>query len=369
MPAVKLLHTSDIHIDWPFEGFAEEARVKRRADLFNAFSFICSLALSEGVRGLLISGDLFHSDRMDRHSAAFVIAEFLKLREAGIKVVILPGNHDPGVEALLKRNGGLPPNVFVFSGDGWQEYRGIEGVTIYGCPFDGSKGGQNVLAGFHAADRERFTVGLLHASLHGLPHIEGEYFPITIEDIRECGLDYLALGHFHNFRDCSGGETLCFYPGAPDRLTFNNLSDRKALIVTLEAGKTTAEAVTVPARPYIVVDFDLNRESLAELYLRLNQWEDGDACVRVNISGVVDDGSVFSAARLEQQFRDKFFNIEINDYTRVIPGVDPADKTVKGIFLNRLRSKLEDESLSDDERQVLTEALRVGLTVLEGGKL
>ncbi|MHB9095411.1 MAG: metallophosphoesterase family protein [Eubacteriales bacterium] len=377
MRRVKLLHTSDFHIDWPFEMFAEGARQQRRKDLFSAFEYLCDLAVSEEVQGLVVAGDLFHSDLVDRHTVSLVVSGFMRLMAEGIKVVILPGNHDPGIEGLLRKNSGLLPNVFVFSGGDWQEYKGIEGVTVYGIPFNESRKNERVLANFRSGGENAcpddsgapYRVGLLHGTVNGLPHIEGEYFPVTGDDIKNSGLDYLAMGHFHNFRDCSCGSTLSFYPGSPERLSFNNISDRKAIIVELKNGKVDAVPVTIPTRPYIVVDFDMNREGLANLYLKLNQWADSTSFIRLNITGLLDQQDVFSAERIEQQYKDKFFHLEICDFTRLIPQVDPNDKTVKGIFLRKISARLADSRISDDERNVLNEALKVGLTVLEGGKL
>ena len=39
--------------------------------------------------------------------------------------------------------------------------------------------------------------------------------PITRDEIRASGFDYLALGHIHVWADHSVGETVAFYSGSP----------------------------------------------------------------------------------------------------------------------------------------------------------
>lgn len=369
MRTIKLLHTSDIHIDWPFEMFGEAARLQRRRDLFAAFEYICELAVSEEVDGLLIAGDLFNSGVVDRHTVSLVVSGFMKLAEHHIRVIILPGNHDMAIRNLLSKNNGLAGNVFVFSGDTWQEYHGLKGVTLYGLPYTNRHKSIRVFAEPPVLTGSTYHIGMVHGSVSGLPHIEGDYYPMTTEDIGNSGFHYLALGHYHNFRDCSAGNTICYYPGSPERLTYNNLSERKAVIIRMEDGRVTAEPVPVPSRAYIVVDFDINREGLAHLYMRLNQWSDASAFVRLNVRGLVNQDNLFAAEQIEQQFRHKFFDLEICDLTRVMPEADPMDKTVRGVFVRKIQARLASEGLTEEDRTVLTEALKVGLTALEGGKL
>ena len=368
MEPIKLLHVSDFHIDYPFEGLSEGARKLRRIDLFGAFEYVCTLAVREKVRALLITGDLFHADTVDRHSVSLVVSGLLKLLSRDIKVVILPGNHDEGVAESLKKCGGLLPNVYIFSGDTWEEYSGVDGVSFYGHPFVRSKRNDRVLASLNVTGSTGYKVGILHGSKSEVP-IGEDYFPFSGDEITRSGLHYLALGHFHNFRDCSGGNTTCFYPGSPERLTFNNTAERKAVIVTLKEGKASAEPAPIPARPYLTIDCDLSTEGLPGLYLMLNNHADQEACVRLNLTGMADEQNVVNLYEVKQHFATKFLHLEINDETVVMPEVDPSDKTVKGIFLNKIKHKLQNQGLTPEEKKVVVEALIAGLTALEGGRL
>jgi DNA repair exonuclease SbcCD nuclease subunit len=369
MKPVKILHTSDLHIDWPFDKFIGASREQRRRDLFAAFEELCSLAIAVQADVLLVAGDLFHSDQVDRSTAALVISGLSKLGEHGVKVVILPGNHDPGIAGVLRKNAGLPANVFVFAGDDWQLFNEIEGVAIYGHPFTESKKGVRVLPELEINNQlTDFTVGILHGTVSGLPQAENDYFPITPKDIAECGLDYLALGHFHNYQDCSSGQTISYYPGSPERLSFNNTVDRKAVLVTLDDSGVNAQPLSLMARPYQVVDVDFNKGELPEIFNYIQRYADNNAVARFNLTGLIEEEDVLTIAKLEQHFKNSFFHLEVSDNTVIMPTGDLADRTVKGVFIGKILARLHNQKTNPEEKKVLIEALKIGLTVLEGGK-
>ena len=369
MKPVKILHTSDLHIDWPFEKFIGSSREQRRHDVLTAFEELCSLALTVQADVLLVAGDLFHSDQVDRHTAALVISGLAKLRSCGIKAVILPGNHDPGVAGVLRKNAGLLENVFVFTGDDWQLFDQIEGVAIYGHPYTESKKGVRVLPKLELNDHAAFNIGILHGTVSGLPQAENDYFPITPEDIAESGLNYLALGHFHNYQDCSSRQTICCYSGSPERLSFNNTADRKAVLITMEEGGVNIQPIALKARPYQVIEVEFGHRELAEIYNYIQDYADDTAVTRLNLNGLIDEEDILIISQLENHFKNSFFYLEVSDATVLMPTADPADRTVKGVFVSKILARLHDPATSPEEQKVLIEALKIGLTVLEGGRL
>lgn len=369
MKPVKILHTSDLHIDWPFEKFIGSSREQRRRDLLTAFEELCSLAITVEADILLVAGDLFHSDQVDRHTAAMVASGLAKLRGHDIKAVILPGNHDPGVAGVLRKNAGLLENVFVFTGDDWQLFDEIEEVAIYGHPYTESKKGVRVLPKLELNDHAGFKIGILHGTVSGLPQGENNYFPITPKEIADSGLDYLALGHFHNYQDCSSGQTICCYSGSPERLSFNNTADRKAVLITLDEGGVNAQPISLKARPYKVIEVEFGHKELAEIYNYIQDYADDTAVVRFNLSGLINEEDILIISQLENHFKNSFFHLEVSDATVLMPTGDPADRTVKGVFVSKILARLHDQATGPEEKKTLIEALKIGLTVLEGGRL
>jgi len=108
----KFIHAADIHLDSPLRGLAryEGAPVEKiRGATRQALKNLVDLAITEEVDFLLIAGDLYDGDWKDYNSGLFFAAQMTKLREAGIRVFIIAGNHDAGSQ--ISRQLRMPDNV------------------------------------------------------------------------------------------------------------------------------------------------------------------------------------------------------------------------------------------------------------------
>src|ERR1700730_3943801 len=93
----KFLHAADIHLDSPQKGLdryegapVAECRQATRRALEN----LVRLAVEEKVAFVLIVGDLYDGDWPDYNTGLFFSAQMARLRDAGIKVFLIRGNHD-----------------------------------------------------------------------------------------------------------------------------------------------------------------------------------------------------------------------------------------------------------------------------------
>lgn len=78
-----------------------------------ALANLVSLAIEEKVAFVLLSGDLYDGDWGDYYTGLFLIQQLSRLREAGVKVFIIYGNHD--AESRITKSLHLPENVRVLS--------------------------------------------------------------------------------------------------------------------------------------------------------------------------------------------------------------------------------------------------------------
>ena len=89
-PVTKFLHIADIHL-----GVRRYKSEERAIDFFQAWrDCIERYALAERVSFVLIAGDLFDSPRVDPQAMNHAMYSLMKLRDAGIPVVVIEGNHD-----------------------------------------------------------------------------------------------------------------------------------------------------------------------------------------------------------------------------------------------------------------------------------
>lgn len=110
------LHAADVHLDSPLLGLEryEGAPVEYvRGAARRAFQNLVQLALDEEADFLLIAGDLYDGDWRDSNTGLFFASQAARLKEAGIGVYLIRGNHDAASQITCQLR--LPENVFDFS--------------------------------------------------------------------------------------------------------------------------------------------------------------------------------------------------------------------------------------------------------------
>jgi DNA repair protein SbcD/Mre11 len=204
---LRFLHAADIHLDSPLCGLeryegapADEIRQASRRALAN----LVQLAIDQSVAFVLIAGDLYDGDWKDHRTGLFFVSQMVKLREAGIPVFLIAGNHDAANK--MTRSLPLPENVRMLSHKKPETVRLDDpGVAIHGQSFATAAVMEDLSLGYPAAAPGMLNIGLLHTSATGR---EGHdpYAPCTVEGLRSKGYDYWALGHVHKH------EILCEEP-------------------------------------------------------------------------------------------------------------------------------------------------------------
>src|SRR6266571_3556356 len=95
---MKLLHTGDWHVGRAIRGRS------RTSEFDQALGQVVGIAVEEGVDVLLLAGDLYDHRSPAPEADALVFEALVRLHEAGIPAVAIPGNHDSAIrlEALAK---------------------------------------------------------------------------------------------------------------------------------------------------------------------------------------------------------------------------------------------------------------------------
>lgn len=230
---MRFIHTADLHIDSPLRGLSRYtgAPLERlRGATRRALERLVALAIGEKVDFVLIAGDLYDRDWQDFHTGLFVNAQLVTLKNAGIQVFIVQGNHD--AQSHMTKRIPWPDNVKVFSSRTAETVPLLAlGVAIHGHSFPDREVAEDLVPRYPAAVPGCFNIGLLHTSLTGS---EGHdtYAPTTLNTLKSKGYDYWALGHIH------ARQVVCESP----RVVFpGNLQGRHAR----ETGPKGCELVTV----------------------------------------------------------------------------------------------------------------------------
>ncbi|MGI8557759.1 MAG: metallophosphoesterase family protein [Solirubrobacteraceae bacterium] len=210
---MKLLHAADLHLDSPMRGLVayEEApvddlRLATRVALGN----LVDAAVDEAVDAVLLAGDIFDGDWPHYGTGVHFVAEMGRLREAGIPVVLVTGNHD--AESKLTKSLRLPDNVRVLDTRRPETVTFEElGLAVHGQGYATPAVLEDLSARYPPPIPDLINVGLLHTSADGRPGHE-RYAPCSVGALAARGYSYWALGHVHQ-REVLHADPAIVFPG------------------------------------------------------------------------------------------------------------------------------------------------------------
>lgn len=244
---IRVLHTADVHLDSPLRSLAlrdSELRDRVRTASRAAFARIVDIAIAEDVAALLIAGDLFDGAERSAHTAAFLTLQLERLRERGIRVFYIKGNHD--AENPLTGEMSLPDNVRVFDGRGGKVQL-ADGIWIHGVSFANRHAPESLLPKFPVPIEGAVNIAMLHTSLAGT---EGHdpYAPCAVGDLTAAGFDYWALGHVHS-RQVHSKAPWVVMPGTPQGRDIGEPGPKSATLLTID------ESIEIEEVPTSAVEF------------------------------------------------------------------------------------------------------------------
>ncbi|MBK9314147.1 MAG: metallophosphoesterase [Acidobacteria bacterium] len=277
----KFLHIADIHL-----GIRRYRSEERARDFFFAWrDCIEKYALAERVSFVLIAGDFFDARKVEPQAMNHAMLCLTKLRDAGIPVVVIEGNHDCHESGnsfswlrSLSQWGFIKLLEPVHEESGvilkpWDEimrkgsFIDIDGMRIFGSIWYGSTVAQALpglvdqLRQHH--DDNLFNVMMLHTDVEGQLNRPIPALPVArIEELKSY-IDYLALGHTHKNFEIDGWV---YNPGSLEACSVDEFANiRGAYLVEVSQGRHTAELKRdYHQRPVIRLGFDVSGRSTPE---------------------------------------------------------------------------------------------------------
>ena len=268
---MKILHASDLHLDSPLRGLARYpgAPVARlRGATRKALANLVDLAIAEPVDLVLLAGDLYDGDWRDYGTGLAFVAEMRRLREAGIRVVSIRGNHDAASQ--ITRDLKLPENVVDLSTSAPQT---IEldrlGIAVHGQGFATQKVTDDLARKYPAPVQGALNFGLLHTAIGGREGHE-TYAPTSIDVLRQKGYDYWALGHIHTREVVSRAPYIVFPGNLQGRHIRETGAKGATLIHVLDGRITSVEHRALDVVRYVDIDIETKEsDSEDELWERV----------------------------------------------------------------------------------------------------
>lgn len=327
---MRLLHTSDWHLGSSLHGFS------RTDELFRQVERICEISEENKVDVLLVAGDIFECRSNQVHEVTKRLSQILAPHiQAGLRVVLLPGNHDNRehfrmMRSLLELEYGSCERVRVIENVETFEMAGVQFVAVpyparevlerYGERRDGTARGaveRNKHLSAILADLVRDEVSELdpgmpavfvtHINVEGVTANSGKEIGNYDQDINLAlkalphNVAYIALGHIHQLQRITSHPVPCFYSGSFDRMDFGEREEEKfvLLVEVPEAGATTVTPIRLETTPF----YDLHVTSasidtLAEGYAA----DRGRAFVRLTIDRDAGDDPIALQRRAKEIF-------------------------------------------------------------------
>jgi DNA repair exonuclease SbcCD nuclease subunit len=258
---IRFLHLADLHLDSAYGGSTATVERLRQATL-EALERAVTFAIDTELDAVLIAGDAFDDDRLGYAARAVFRREVGRLAAAGLSVVYVTGNHDPGTVTGRAAGLRLPPEAVhsVLDGD-------VRSIVL---PGRGGAPAAIVVAAGHATARvtdnlaarmrstfedtslrgDLPTIGLLHSQVGTAAGAEGHqpYAPCSLADLAACGADYWALGHVH-VRGRVDRAVPAYYSGNLQGRHAKESGPKGGLLVELDADGLTDEPEFIPFAP------------------------------------------------------------------------------------------------------------------------
>lgn len=368
MKLLKILHTSDIHLDHVLTDYSRDSRNVRRAELVSAFDFLVDEAIRQAADIMLIAGDLLSARSISDSTASAVREGFRRLARASIFAAVAPGEAEEVHSLAMLRQVCSEPNVHLFSGEEWSRVSPLAGVSIWGLRTTSRNSTTNALANL-VIEGPGIHIGIMHGTFVGTPGLDSSIAPVAPAELSQSGLDYLAMGHYHNMVNNSVGRATCWYSGSPIHLGFDTRGERHALIVTVRGDGVRVYPMKVPGRPHRVVNIEVSATRAREqLYARLARLASSELCLRAEVEGEVEPGDVGLARRAEEDFRSSFFDLTVVDRTMVSRppwrSADSRSTHLDEAFFRKATLSAAESGAPPTAPEVVDRALKLGLGAL-----
>jgi DNA repair exonuclease SbcCD nuclease subunit len=208
--ALRIVHSSDLHVS---EGFTEPVH---KGDGTAGLRVVLAAARGTQADAIILAGDTFEHNRL---SPALLDRATGLLADAGVPVVILPGNHDPAIaDSVFHRGIAAPENVHVI---------GVTDEVAVSFPDLALEIWGNAHRDY--GDSAPLAQPQPRRSFWQIAVAHGHYVPsadrstklrpgwlIGDDEIAATTADYVALGHWNRHARVGGDAMLAYYSGSPD---------------------------------------------------------------------------------------------------------------------------------------------------------
>ncbi len=346
---MKIMHLADLHLGSQMKKFPKDKAEERRREIRSTFERAVAFARSEGIKNILLSGDVFDSDRPFKKDKEYFYS--VVRHNADMDFYYLRGNHD-GQECYREEIG----NLKTF-GESWKTYPLGAGVAVSGLEINAG----NCVSMYSSLALDPSAVNIV--MLHGdIGEASGEN-KINKLRLRDRNIDYLALGHIHSFRcDRIDERGIFAYSGCLEGRGFDETGEKGFVIYDTE----TKEAQFKPFAYRTVEECDADITGAQDSYdavRKIKSFIDVNEknLLRINLTGTLAHIDEMLASDVEADLRNLCYCVSVKNKTKLRIDYSALydSKSLKGEFVRCVTAEETDE----ETRQKI---LDLGLKALSG---
>ena len=337
------LHIADIHLGRQFSGLSKYSCDEKVKSLYKkgveqAFNNFINFAIDKKVEFVLIAGDTFDSSEQDFESKLVLKSGLMKLQNAGIKVFLICGNHDPLIsynKATFNFDENSDIKIVGLNSPVKTTFKLNDYAQVHAISFEDNEFRQNpaeLLPQLSIEDKKLFNIGLIHCDLNA--DKSSVYAPCSVSDLKALNYNYWALGHIH--LPNSFDENI-FYSGTLQGRNTKETGSHGFRYVQVENSKIISnEFINCDVIRYEDIDVDLSEIfDITSVYNKIveeieNKIEVNDielSLVRITLTGNVKyideiNDTFYSSVseRIKEEFNQKIY--VSNFYNKLIAKVD-----------------------------------------------
>jgi len=289
---IRFVHTSDWQLGMTRYFLSEEAQARYTQARFDAIRTMGRTAKEKQCQFMLVCGDSFESNQVDRKTVARAIEV---LKEVTVPVYLLPGNHDPLNAASVYHSSTFiekkPAHVHII--ENTEPVPVGEGFELVGAPWLSKRPNGNPIIDLLNALPP--TVGIKRICVgHGIidiftPDKEAENV-IAVSKleaaISEGKVHFIALGDRHSLTKVGYGNRI-WYSGTPESTDFCEGHSGFCQIVTMDGADVTTEEVKIGQWNFIEELVDLNtNDDVESLWKKLEDIPNRErSVVKLDLKG------------------------------------------------------------------------------------
>lgn len=366
MKSIKILHCADFHLDAPLINLDKNRGAIRREELIEGFGHVLSLAKGENVDFVLISGDLFDGNSVSSNTIHFIKKSIEELGE--IPVILATGNHDSLLNNYHYSKTEWPSNFYIFKGPMDKIDFPEKDCCVYGRSFNKPYEEEGYLKDFIVDKDDRINIMVMHGDIIK----NSKYNPITIEEIGNSGLDYLALGHIHKFSGINKARsTYWAYPGTPEGIGFDEIGEKGIIIGKIFKNHAKLEFKRTCKRQYIEIIVDItDLTTYDEIVNKIRENLDAESknnFYRVILKGFISEDFMINTEVLINKLKEETYYLIIYNDRLFDMDSQQDQNTLKHVFMNHIRNEIEKSE--DSERDILDRAFMLGLYAMKGQEI